>query len=97
MQQLREGWYGNSNKYAEDHDLYHAPADCGKMWQTCLKFANEKFIPLCSGIKGRIGELIVDEDYEKPAVTLPIDTLVVDLCKNNDGEVEIVNVDEEDE
>ena len=38
-----------------------------------------KFVGLCGGVSGTIGDLIVDENYVDERVVLPIDTLVQDL------------------
>ena len=41
-----------------------------------------KFVPLCEGIEGIIGDLKIDDAFEYESVMLPIDTLVVDLTKD---------------
>jgi hypothetical protein len=51
-----------------------------------LNFAATKFIPLCEGISGTIGTLVVDGDYEEDPDAFPIDALVVDLFKIDDEE-----------
>jgi hypothetical protein len=38
-------------------------------------------VPLCKGISGTIGNLVVDETYEENLVAFPIDALVIDLTK----------------
>jgi hypothetical protein len=49
-----------------------------------LDFAATKFIPLCDGISGTIGTLVVDADYVEDIVSFPIDALVVDLSQIDD-------------
>ena len=46
------------------------------------KIAWTKFVPLCEGIEGIIGDLKIDDAFEYESVMLPIDTLVVDLTKD---------------
>ena len=86
---LREGWYGNGNKYCDGHVLKKRPIDCRKLWRTCLDIAGTKFVAICDGISGNIGSLLVDETFIDESVDLPIDTFVVDVTKNNDFEGEL--------
>ena len=79
---LREGWYGNGDAYAPDHPYHKSPVDCRKLWATCKKIAWTKFVPLCDGISGIIGDLKIDDTFKYESVMLPIDTLVVDLTKH---------------
>jgi hypothetical protein len=81
---VREGWYGNGDTYPEG-DLYRkAPVDCGKLFQECVTAAATKFIPLCEGISGTIGDLKIDETYQEEEIDIPIDALVLDLARFND-------------
>ena len=82
VQFLREGWYGNGDKYAAGHPLRKHEVNCRGLWLHCLSDASKKIVPLCGGIDGRIGELNVDESYKDGEVSIPIDTLVVDLTRN---------------
>jgi len=41
---------------------------------------NTKFVKMTDGISGELGNLVVDENYEPPAATVPIDTLVLSLA-----------------
>ena len=59
------------------------------MWATCLKIAGTKFVSICDGIEGQIGTLVVDDSFRYEIVMLPIDTLVVDLTKDIEEDVEI--------
>jgi len=81
VQHLRDGWYGTFDRYDEDSIYYKRPVDCRKLWSSCLRDGGTMFIKMCSGISGTIGSLVVDENYIKPHVDLPIDTLVLDLTK----------------
>ena len=59
---LREGWYGNSWDVPVGHSERKEAVDCNKLFLTALKYAATKFIPLCEGISGTIGTLVVDGD-----------------------------------
>jgi hypothetical protein len=41
--------------------------------------ANKKFIPMCDGIEGTIGALLVDENHKPDRTGIPIDMLIADL------------------
>ena len=84
IKHLREGWYGNGNLYSEDHPLNKKPVDCRKLWKTCLDIAGTKFVSLCDGISGKMGELVETIDFTNEPVSIPIDTLVVDLTRDED-------------
>jgi hypothetical protein len=51
-------------------------------------FAATKFIPLCDGISGTIGMLVVDVHYVEDAIAFPIDALVVDLSQIDDDVID---------
>ena len=53
--------------------------NCGKLWRKCLDFAGTKYVGLCNGISGKMGELIIDDSIVDESVTLPIDTLIIDM------------------
>ena len=76
---LRDGWYGNGEEFLAGHPYRKRPVDCRKLWKTCVNVAGTKFVPLYGGILGMIGDLVVDETWVDEEVTLPIDTMVVDL------------------
>ena len=59
------------------------PVDCHKLWATCLGIAGTKFVSLSEGISGEIGSLVVDKNYVDDSPDLPIDTLVVDLTRED--------------
>ena len=55
--------------------------------------ASTKFVPVCRGIKGTIGELVVDKNYIPEPCEVPIDTLVLtinqDLNEDDENQVEV--------
>jgi hypothetical protein len=51
-------------------------------------FAATKFIPLCDGISGTIGTLVVDAHYVEDVVLFPIDALVVDFSQMDDDVID---------
>ena len=79
---LREGWYGNGEKYPPGHPLRKQHVDCRKLWMHCLTDASKIFVPICGGLEGEIGSLNVDENWKDDEVSIPIDTLIVDLTRN---------------
>ena len=85
VESLREGWYGNGDKYKDTHPLFKRPVDCSKLWDTSLEIATTKFVALCDGISGVMGDLVVDEDYVDEEVSLPIDTLVCHMTRGDDN------------
>ena len=92
---LRVGWYGNKTEFLECHLKYKHPIDCNKLWQTSLKYAGTIYVPIFDGINGTIGNLSVDDNHTDESHTLPIDTLVLNLAKNDEvddniGDVEYV-------
>ena len=92
---LSEGWYGNAHMYQVGHPLHKCPVDCRKLWSTCLEIAGTKFVALCDGILGKMGELVETEVFTNKPVDIPIDTLVVDLTREEDEDIEwgtVVNV-----
>jgi hypothetical protein len=92
---LREGWYSNhqlfneSNKDAIIMSNYHIqskqPVKCCKLYSKAIKMANKKFIPMCNGITGTIGSLVVDTTHVPVGSGIPIDMLIVDLTKNQEN------------
>ena len=78
---LQEGWYGNGDTCATDHPYHKSPVDCRKLWGACKKLAWTKFVPLCEGISGIIGNLKIDDTFEYESFMLPIDALVIVLTK----------------
>ena len=57
--------------------------NCHKLFLTTLEYAATKFVPLCEGILGTIGNLVVNVTYEEDPVAFPIDALVIDLTKED--------------
>ena len=81
---LREGWYGTGSKYPPSDERFKAPVDCRKLVLNSWKLATTKFVPLCNGLSGEIGNLNVDADHTPEPLVFPIDTLVLNLT-NEDG------------
>ena len=94
VKHLREGWYGNKWDVPDGDSNLKEPVDCQKLFNEAVKAAETKFIPLCGGISGKIGSLVVDETYEDEEVDIPIDALVLDLTKEGDGDDENGDGDE---
>ena len=67
--------------------------DSSKLIDHSVKMASTKFVPVCRGIKGTIGELVVDKNYIPEPCEVPIDTLVLtinqDLNEDDENEVEV--------
>jgi len=85
---LREGWYGNGNEFLDPHPFRKRPVDCRRLCDHCKEFAGTKYVSLCGGISGRMGELVVDPTYVDEKVKVPIDTLVVDMTsEETDNEI----------
>ena len=51
--------------------------------------AATKFVPQCKGISGTTGALAIDLTYQYDEVDIPIDALVLDIARIDDGEDEI--------
>lgn len=62
------------------------------MWHA-IDQANEKFIPMCVGITGKIGELVIDVDHVANKENLPIDMFVLDITDGMFVDEEVVNDD----
>ena len=90
VQYLREGWYGNGDAYVVGHPLRKRPVSCKKLWVTCLKMAGTNFVSICDGIEGQIGTLVIDDTFRYESVMLPLDTLVVDLKKDVEEDIELL-------
>jgi hypothetical protein len=52
-----------------------------KLLMSPIKIADEKFIPLCQGILGTIGNLIVDKSHQSCKEGLPIDMFIAAVVK----------------
>jgi hypothetical protein len=81
VRHLREGWYGNNDTFPVGHSLHKAPVDCHKLFVESVKAAATKFVPLCDGISGTMGALIIDPTYQEDEIDIPIDALVLDLAR----------------
>lgn len=90
---LREGWYGTGDKFPVNHPSFKKEVSCAALVKNSIRLATEKFVPLCKGLSGGIGWLIVDPTYKKGNLTLPIDTLVQTMTKEE--EVMITDSNEE--
>jgi transposase len=80
---LREGWYGNEWDLPIGHSRRKYPVNCYKLFLTSLEYAATKSVPLCKGISGTIGNLVVDGTYQEDPVAFPIEALVIDLTKED--------------
>jgi hypothetical protein len=89
VSRLRDGWYGNSDRFQEGDDEFHAVTDCKKLVQHAIGCADATFIPLSDGISGTIGALTIDTNYERDTTGIPIDTLVVDLTNQVDCDEDV--------
>lgn len=91
---LREGWYGTGGKYPVGDMRRKNEVNCKALWMNSLKLATTKFVPICKGIDGTIGNLIIDENYVPEQVSVPIDTLILDLTKVGNVDDDIAVNDE---
>jgi hypothetical protein len=66
---VREGWYGNLDEWDNNDDNYlrltyrdtrKEPTDCNALFNHRIEQANTKFIPICDGISGKLGELLIN-------------------------------------
>ena len=98
VRHLREGWYRNGSTYLDGHPLKKGEIDCSKLIEHSLKIASTKFVPVCWGVNGTIGELVLDKNYIPKPCEVPIDTLVLTLNKeaeeDDENEVEVELDDE---
>jgi hypothetical protein len=78
---IRGGWYDNEWDLPVSHSCRKYPVNCYKLFLTSLEYAATKFVPLCEGISGTIGNLVVNGTYEEDPVAFPIYALVIDLTK----------------
>ena len=96
---LRDGWYGNAHKLsaedATDPDILVKPSDCGKLAEHAIKMANQRFIGMCPGLSGTIGNLECDYFLVEAVDTreFPIDLVVLDLV----NEVIVIEDEEKDD
>lgn len=114
VQHLREGWYGNLKQMEElekqedlpqkKYDsLVKRPADCSALFRHAIDCVNKRFVPMCAGISGEIGSLVIDKTHVANKVGLPIDMFVLDitdgveLCENTDEIVEVIPIVDDDE
>ena len=96
---LREGWYGKTDEENNkvDDEFKKRAVRCDCLFNHTIKMANDKFIPICDGIKGKIGSLWIDPDYVPNYDGLPLDMLIAglgdpyDSDDNNDlyGDVDV--------
>ena len=85
VKHLREGWYGTRDVLPTEISLFKKPCDCDKLYRHALKMAETKFVPICDGISGAIGSLVVDPDHQDGDVNFPIDALVIDMSKQGES------------
>ena len=89
IRDLREGWYGTETmqkKYLKlgASGVHKKAVNCRKLELRSIRMANEKFIPLCEGIEGQIGGLIVDCNYQTGTIEYPIDLVVMNMAHEMD-------------
>ena len=90
---LREGWYGSKHVSPGKEHMYKKPVNCQKLWQRTLKSTNKIFVKICHSLEGTVGSLIIDGNYTPEEFTLPIDTLVIGLTRDNIQEEEVEATD----
>ena len=81
------------NIISQSHPKFKHPVDCKKLWFTSLKYAGTIHVPICDGIDGTIGNLSVDDNHTNESHTLPIDTLVVNLVKDDELDINIGDIE----
>ena len=84
VQALRVGWYGNGCEFPDNHPKRKRAINCHKLWATCLRYAVTIYIPICDGISGDIGNLVIDQIYTNDPHVLHIDTLVLNLTREDE-------------
>lgn len=105
VQHLREGWYGNLTQMEREDlpqhkydSLIKKPADCSALFRHAIDCANKRFVPMCAGISGEIGSLVIDKNHIANKEGLPIDMFVLDitdgveLCEKNEEIIEIIPI-----
>jgi hypothetical protein len=96
VETLRHGWYGNHMFFEEHEDeidpisgcirsrgryiLPRDTLDCYSLVQHTITDINRKYIPMCDGLSGTLGSLIIDPDYETNLDGLPIDMVVMNVA-----------------
>jgi hypothetical protein len=56
------------------------PTDCNALFNHAIAMGNKIFIPICKGLKGKLGELIIDNEHIPDYAGLPVDMLI---CSNS--------------
>ena len=64
------------------HPLRKQEVNCCGLWMHSLKDASTQFVPICGSLEGEIGSLNFDDNWKDNDVSIPIDTLIVDLTRN---------------
>jgi hypothetical protein len=103
VKHVREGWYGtiendnNNNENNENNNPNILPqpietmkkaVDCRKLFEASIKKANTIFVPLCEGISGTMGNLIIDDNHVPNRQGMPIDMVVMDVTRELVEELE---------
>jgi hypothetical protein len=127
VETLRHGWYGNRLFFKEHEQeidpiygcityngRYVLPCDmvdCYSLVQHTITDINTKYIPMCEGISGSLGSLVIDPSYETNLDGLPIDMVVLNVANtignkvgveeetanNNQQQIVLSDIDEEDD
>jgi hypothetical protein len=93
---LRDGWYGNAHLFREHSHLIDEstgflvmdnkiippkePANCYRLFMHTIKSCDNKFIKLCPGLDGTMGNLIIDPGYVAEHEGQPIDMVVTNVA-----------------
>jgi hypothetical protein len=81
--------YGNTERFEDGDDEFHAVTDCKKLVQHSIGCADSTFISLCDYIAAIIGALTLDVNYERDTTGILIESLVVDLINQVDNDDDI--------
>ena len=85
VEHLRDGWYGNDYRFADVNNpppyyvIPKARVDCKLLFDHCVNNINTIATPVCPGIEGKIGALIVDPDHVRDNDDLPIDIFLLSI------------------
>jgi hypothetical protein len=108
---LRKGWYGNVfDRYEDDIDPLSGllkindrvfsskdPIDCRCLFQHTIDEINHRYIQMCDGVDGVLGELVVDDSNEGTLAGLPADMVMLNITNNPENDFVEVEDDDEEE
>jgi transposase len=90
IRNLRWGWYGNTHIIDDpnidvDYSINRKEAaNCYDLFRHSIDMANTKFLPICFGLSGEMGALVVVEEHERETNGIPIDFLMIDLIDDEE-------------